>query len=226
MKLTEISDRIDTKLNAFEVPIEVDEYEKSIYLTEAQKLIYKELCDEFEVDGVVSTYLQPFILEFITAPTVATVNKPKMVPGAINIIVPNDIYRIVWEKAVLGSSDIKYHLKEVKVIKTPIATIPYKLDNPFRMPNNKEILRIITGNTNSELFELIIPENTELLQYSCKYLKDIKPIVLEALPEGLTVENESGPLNTEFTDEVLDRIIDMAVLSIRRDKTVVMEKNV
>jgi hypothetical protein len=220
MELTEISDRIDTKLNTFEIPIEVDEYEKSIYLTMAQKMFYKELCDNFEIDGKISTYLQPFIVEFITASTIVQVIKPIILDSVINIVVPSDIYIVVFEKAVLSSANPKYNLKEVKVIKTPIATIPYKLDNPFRMPNDKEIFRIITANDVDTLFELLLPVNTTLLQYSCKYLKNIKPIILETLPDNLSIENETGPMNTEFTDEVLDKIIEIAVLSIKRDKTI------
>jgi hypothetical protein len=227
MELQEISDRIDIKLNSFEVRLSVDEYEKSIYLTRAQKAIYKEMVNIFERTEIIDTYLYPFLKEFITNVDVRKILKPKMVNNSVNIVVPSDIYMIVWEKAILISDDPKYNLREVKVLKTRIAELPYKVDNPFRTPNNKEVLRVITGNvTDLDVWELVLPENTELKQYSCKYLKDIKPIILENLPDGLSIEGESNALNTEFIDEVLENIIDLAVLSIIKDKTVVQQQNV
>jgi hypothetical protein len=227
MELSQISDILDIRLNSFEVPISVDEYEKSLYLTRAQKQIYKEMCDAFEVEEVIATWLHPFIVEWVTAPSVVKVIKETMLTNTTNIVVPDDIYRVVWENAVLDSTDEKYKFKRVKVLKTRIAEIPYKQDNPFRQPNDKEILRIVTGNTDTtNIFELMLPENTTLAQYSCKYLKDIKPIILEALPDGLTIEGEIGPLNTEYSDEILEKIIDLAVVSILQDKTAISKQNV
>jgi hypothetical protein len=225
MELKEISDRIDIKLNSFEKPIYADEYEKSVYLTRAQNALYKEMVNNFETTEIIDTYLHPFVREFITSAVVEKVIKPKLVPGAIDVVVPSDIYLVIWESAILGSTDSKFNNKEVKVLKTRIAEVPYKLDNPFRKPNNKEILRLITANTDDRyLWELILPENTELLQYRCKYLKDIRPIILESLPNGLTIEGESGEINTEFIDEKLEEIIDIAVMSIIKDKTAVQQQ--
>ena len=222
MELTEISDRIDIKLNTFEVPIEVDEYEKSIYLTRAQKLVYKELCDIFEVNGIISNYLQPFILEYTTPYPIQEVIRQGTIVNSRYILVATNIYRTVLEKVILSSSDLKYNNRSVKVIKTRLGEIPYKLDNPFRQPNNKEVLRVTADNNNDPLYtyEIIIPDNTEILQYSCKYLKDIEPIILENLDSTLSIEGVSIATNTLFSDEVLEKIIDIAVMSILQDKTV------
>lgn len=225
MELTEISDRIDIKINTFEIPIEVDEYEKSLYLTRAQKLVYSQMCDEFELTGILSNFVQPFIKEFFTEYPVVTIPKQTLIHNSINIVVPDDYYKIVLEKAYLKSTDSKYNNREVKVIKTRVANVMYVQDNPFRMPNNKEIIRIVAANEyTNDLFELVLPENTELLQYSCKYLKQIKPIILEALPDSLTIEDEAGPMNTEFIDEIMEKIIDLAVMSILQDKTAMSQK--
>jgi hypothetical protein len=227
MELKEISDRIDIRLNSFEKNIYVDEYEKSIYLTRAQNAMYKEMCNVFEETEIIDTYMHPFIKEFVTAPVVEKVNKIGLLNNTINIVVPEDIYMVLWEKAVLGSSDVKYNNKEVKVLKTRIAEVPHKIDNPFRKPDQHEILRVITGNRDTRyLYELILPDNTSLVQYSCKYLKDIRPIILEELPDGLVIEGESGPLNTEFIDEILEKLIDIAVMSILQDKTAIQQQNV
>lgn len=225
MELKEISDKIDIKLNSFEKRIYVDEYEKSLYLTRAQIVIFKEMCNVFEETEIIDTYMHPFVKEFITAPIIEKAIKINLLSNTINIVVPEDIYMVIWEKAILSSSDPKYNNKEVKVLKTRIAEVPHKKDNPFRKPDNHEILRVITGNIdNRYLYELILPENTNLLQYSCKYLKDIKPIILEELPDGLTIEGETGPLNTEYIDEILENIIDIAVMSILQDKTALQQQ--
>lgn len=227
MELKEISDRIDIKLNSFEKPIYVDEYEKSVYLTRAQNAMYKEMVNNFETTEIIDTYLHPFVKEFVTGSVVEQVVKPRIIPNSIDIVVPSDIYLVAWESAVLGSTLPSYNNKEVKIIKTRIAEVPYKMDNPFRKPNNKEVLRVITANQDDRyLWELILPENTTLIQYRCKYLKDIRPIILEDLPDGLTIEGESSAINTEFIDEKLEEIIDIAVMSIIKDKTAVQQQNV
>ena len=227
MDLKEISDKIDIKLNSFEKSIYADEYEKSIYLTRAQNALYKEMVNNFETTEIIDTYLHPFMKEYVTSSTIESLAKPKIVPGAVNIVVPSDIYLVTWESAVLGSNDVKYNNKEVKILKTRIAEALYKTDNPFRKPNNKEILRLITANIDDRyLWELILPVNTHLIQYRCKYLKDIRPIILEDLPDGLTIEGESVAINTEFIDEKLEEIIDIAVMSIIKDKTAVQQQNV
>jgi hypothetical protein len=225
MELKEISDKIDIRLNSFEKKIFVDEYEKSIYLTRAQNAMYKEMCNVFEETEIIDTYMHPFLKEFVTEPVIEKVNKIGLLNNTINIVVPSDIYMVVWEKALLSSSDLKYNNKEVRVVKTRIAEVPYKVENPFRKPDQHEILRVITGNRDTRyLYELLLPENTGLLQYSCKYLKDIRPIILEELPDGLVIEGETGPLNTEFIDEVLEKLIDIAVMSILQDKTAVQQQ--
>jgi hypothetical protein len=227
MELTEISDRIDILLNSFEIPIEVDEYEKSIYLTMAQRQVHKELCDAFEIDGGVGNWLQPYIALFITDYPVQFVVRQNMVEKAVNVVIPGDVYKIVQERAFLNSSSPVYYNKEVKVLKTRMHELLYKIDNPFREPNKDEILRVTTSNTDTQdIIQLVLPENTELLRYQCSYVRIAQPIILEALPDGLTIDEESGPLNTLFDDDILEKIIDLAVMFIKRDKTVVNQQNV
>lgn|SRR4030042_2075832 len=219
MELTEISDRIDIMLNAFELPIEIDEYEKSIYLTKAQQVIYKQLCDSFEIDGNIHHYLQPFLKDFITTYPVDIVEKEHLIKNGVSIVVPSDIFKIVLEKAYLASTDTKYNNREVKILKSRLSEIPYKEVNPFRKPNEKELLRIADANESSDLFELILPDNSELIRYQCRYLPLIDPIILEGLPDGLTIDDQTGPMNTLFDDEVIEQIIELTVLSIKQDRT-------
>lgn len=218
MELTEISDRIDVMLNAFELPIEIDEYEKSIYLTKAQQVIYRQLCDAFEIDGNIHHYLQPFLKDFATTYPVEIVEKEHLIKNAVSIVVPSDIFRIVLEKAYIASTDTQFNNREVKILKSRLSEIPYKEDNPFRKPNEKEILRIADVNESEDLFELILPDNSELIRYQCRYLPLVDPIILEALPDGLTIDNQTGPLNSLFDDEVIEQIIELTVLSIKQDR--------
>lgn len=227
MELTEISDRIDIMLNAFEVPIEVDEYEKSIYLTKAQTVVHKQLCDAFEIDGGISSWLQPYVKEFATGFPVQTVTRNSQILNSTFILVPEDIYKVIQETAYLGSTITKFNNRKVNVLKSRVEDILYKLESPFRKPNEKEIVRIVTNDTNSDtVFELVLPDNTNLLKYQCKYIQIPQPIILEPLPDGLTIFGESGPLNTLFDDDIMERIIEIAVMTIKQDKTVMNQQNV
>lgn len=226
MELLEINDRIDTRLNSFEVPIEVDMYEKSIYLTRSQKAIFLELCNIFEVSGDVSEFLHPFLQEYITDYPVVSVIKQGLLPTSKYVQVPSNIYRVVLESAILQSDLAKFNNKRVKVIKVRLGEIPYKIENPFRLPDNKEIWRVTTD-TNIEdnttptviVHELVLPENTVLSQYSCKYLRMPPPILLETFID-ISVDGETTAANTLFCDIIMEKIIDSAVMSILQDKTV------
>lgn len=227
MELTEISDRIDILLNAFELPIEVDEYEKSIYLTRAQQTVFRTMAQAFEINGEVSKYLQPFLKDFITSYPIDKVIKESISgSNTVSIVVPNDIFKIVLDKAYLGSEDTRYNNREVKVLASKLADVINKIDNPFRKPNEKEIIRISDSNEYiNDQIEFLLPDNSEILRYQCRYLPFPQPIILEELPDTLTIDGETGPLNTKFDDDILEQIIDLAVLLIKQDKTVV-NKNV
>jgi len=219
MVLTEISDIIDQKLNTFDKGVSVDEYEKSLYLTSAQTKVFDELIRLFEIDGDLSKDLEPFIKDYTTS---SAISRTSIIANSISFPMPADLRKPVYEAAVLSSSDELFNNKEVKVIKTKLAELSHKLSNSFRLPNYEEILRVVTyDEASNSVAELIMPsEATTISSYKLKYIEKLTPIVLEALPDNLEIEGVSTATNSKFNTEKLDKIIDLAIGLILRDRVV------
>lgn len=217
MDLTEISDRIDLRLNTFNKGISVDEYEKSLYLTTAQKEMYYDLLKVFEVDGIITNILKPFVVEY-TSTTLVVISGA--VAGAQYMEIPQEVEKIIYDTAKLNVPlDPLLHNKITRVQAVKAAELVYKLDSPFREPNSTETLRVIVRkNDTNNLVELHAAG--VIGQYDLKYFKTITPIILESLPTGLTIDGVSSATNTLFNDEMLDKIIERTVLSILQDNTV------
>lgn len=210
MELTTISNIIDTRLNSFDGGMSVDEYEKSLYLTKAQRIFYKELLKTFEENGIITNLLKPFVKDIIITTTGTYTGA---ITGAQFFELPLTVEKIIYETATITGPYV------TNVIPIKAAEFRYKNDNPFRTPNNEETFRIIVEETDTKnLVEL--HANATVTSYNIKYFKTIIPIVLETLPTGLVIEGVSAATPTEFNEEVLDKIVDTAVLLILQDKTV------
>lgn len=218
MSLEEISDIIDTNLSSYEMGIKLDEYEKSLYLTRAQNMIYNELLQLFEKDGLISKDLEPFIQEsVITTPLARTGS----IANSIFFQLPTDLRKIVYEAATLSSSDPLLSNRVVKSIKTKLAEVSRKMNSPFRESNYEEILRVVTEDESSvSVAELIPPTGCTFTNYRIKYIQKVTPIVLEDLPDGLEIESVSSATNSKFNTEKLTQIIDLCIQLILKDKSI------
>jgi len=208
MELFEISDRIDTRLKTFDTGISVDEYEKSLYLTKAQKEIYYELLQNFEQTQIITHDLEPFVVEYSeTTSTPGTI-----IQNSYIFQLPDDIAKLIYESAILSDANPVLDGRVTKVKPIRISETDYKLDSPFRKPDRDNTLRIISGEDKAELLAV-----TTIGEYRVKYLKEVEPIILEDLPDGLTIDEVSVATNTEFNDEILNKVIDLALRYILVD---------
>lgn len=224
MDLQTISDRIDYKLSAFELGLEIDEYNKSLYLTSAQTKLYDDLVSKFEQDGDLSKDLEPFIKEYNTSSPLA---RTGVIANSVFFSLPTDLRKPVYEAAILTSTDSILNGKEVKIKYTKLAEVSNKIKNPFREPNYEEILRVITYNeTSNSVAELIPPTNADISIFKLKYLEELLPIILEDLPSGLEINGVTSATNSKFHEEMLDKIIDLSVDLILKDKSVFSKSKV
>ncbi len=220
MELAEISNRIDVRLNSFNKGISVDEYEKSLYLTRAQKDIYYELLKEFEQTGIITNMLKPFVVNVNISPGLTGTNPEDIISGAQYFALPDGVEKIIYETATLDvAGNPLLDGRVTRVIATKAAEMVLKKDNPFKTPDKTETLRIIAIKTSTDnVVELHAIAN--IGTYSIKYFKTILPIVLESLPDSLTVDDVSAETNTEFNDDVLKTIIERTVMYILQDNSI------
>ena len=217
MTTEEFSNNIDILLNSYNQrlgnsdirDIKLDEYEKSLYLTEAQNDIVKSLYtgknpffDSFELNEEVSRSLESLVK---TSTLSSTPDSDKITLKSYIFSLPSDVWYIIYEKAVLSTPD-----KEVEVLPVRHNSIEKQLGNPFRGPSENRVLRINKGGNKVELIS-----NYAIKNYIIRYLSQPSPIITENLPNNLTIDGISVKtectLNSSLHEKILESAVSMAI---------------
>lgn len=187
---------------------EIDSYEKSLFLTEAQKQIVVELYSgrnergaSFEATEELRSTLRNLIKEAHLTSMVVSKNKSKL----YNL--PKDCLFITNEEAVIDDEGAGC------LDKTSIGAIPITHDeiskalrNPFRKPSEDRVLRIDIGSNVIEVYSLY-----NIGSYNIKYIKKPVPIIVKDLDEGLTIDGLSEVSDCELDSSLYEIIINRAV---------------
>lgn len=209
----------------------IDDFELSVYLTQAQLEIVKNYYDPssnrkqkgFEATEKRRRDLSQLVKDYKTIDTIS--NSFNIDSQAKFYILPDDLFLIVNEKAKITSSNC-YNNKILSI--TPISYDEYntQVDNPFEKPNEKDAWRLDISNiNNTKVVEIISPYNiTGSLEYQIRYIKYPKPIIITNLntafpSDNLTIDGISAEtpceLNTEICREILDRAVLLALADYR-----------
>ena len=225
MTIEEFSNEFDVLLNSYAANnpfgigqglTQLDEYEKSILLTEAQESIVRDLYNgKLTGDGFESTEEQRRNLDSLVNTLELTskdISKPKMSDNSEFFQLPSDVWFITYESVLL--SDESLGCKN----NTRADVIPVRQDayhsiknNPFRGPSDKRVIRIDTG---SSVIELI--SKYTIQSYFIKYLSKPKPIILQDITdENLSINGETKrmgcELNTVLHRTILERAVALAI---------------
>ena len=209
----------------------IDDFELSVYLTQAQLEIVKNYYDPlsnrkqkgFEATEKRRRDLNQLVKDYKTTSTIS--NDFNIDSLARFYVVPDDLFLIVNEKAKITSEDC-YNGKTLTI--KPISYDEYdvQIDNPFEKPNEKVAWRLDLSNVNNtKVVEIISPYNIlGSLEYQIRYIKYPKPIIITnlntAFPsdnltiDGIFVETPCE-LNTEICREILDRAVMLALADYR-----------
>jgi hypothetical protein len=204
MTTKEFSDGFDTLVmsRVSNVPLEqitFDEYEKSYFLTKAQTAFVISLYNggitstTFEGSEEMREYLKDLI-----------VIEPLEVKGD-TITLPSDVLFITQEIAILENSN--------EALGVPIKHdhLYLTLQNPFRGPTCRRVIREDTGGSTAKLYS-----TSPVKEYKITYLKKPTPIVLEDF-DDLTIEGYSEVteciLNPVLHNKILDYAVGLALQS-------------
>lgn len=225
MTIEEFSNEFDVLLNSYAVNssfelgqgiLQLDEYEKSLLLTEAQESIVKDLYSgRLTGEGFESTEEQRRYLDALVSTlelTSKNLDIPQMEGNSKFFSLPPEVWYITYESALL--SDEALGCKN----NTVVEVVPVRQDeynrikkNPFRGPSDRRVIRIDTG---ASTVELISKYNIE--RYFIKYLSKPKPIILENITsDNLSIDNEKKrmgcSLNTALHRPILERAVALAI---------------
>ena len=193
--------------------IEFDEYEKSLYLTKAQEELVIALYngknpygDSFELTEEMRRYLDSLVWTAEQTPLVTSTIK-RIRSDAYFFELPSDCWFVIYE-AVELSGDIDGCKAGAVLDVYPVRHDEYHRikKNPFRGANGRRALRLDSGD---DIVEIIC--NYPVSKYYLRYLKNLTPIVLEDLPNGLTVGGEGIETPCLLHEALHQKILELAV---------------
>ena len=220
MNIKEFSDRFDTLLNSFgNTPnIVLDEYEKSVFLTNAQEEIIIDIYsgknifgDSFEKTEEIRRYLNELIETYITDSKVS--GHIGISKNSVFYEIPKDVWFITYESATLQDDKLGCFNGEEALIVPVTQDNFYKVQkNPFRGSSKTRILRL---DNKGSIVELVSEFNIN--RYLMKYITKPSPIILTNLNDGLSINGISieteCKLNPVIHRTILERAVKMAIQS-------------
>lgn len=195
----------------------LDDYEVSVFLTQGQERFiqstYNSLLNKYQV-GFDRSEKNKRSLSNLLATGIN--NNPKSYPNeAINqnslfFELEDDVMYLINERVKLSSSDICYKNKVVSVLPLTYDEYNMQLHNPFKKPNDKVAWRLDNKKINNKnTVEILTANNTKPSEYTYKYIKYPKPIIVGNITEsinGLTTVTEC-----ELDNSTHREIVDIAV---------------
>lgn len=220
MNIKEFSDRFDTLLNSFgNTPnIVLDEYEKSVFLTNAQEEIIIDIYsgknifgDSFEKTEEIRRYLNELVETYITDSKVS--GHIGISKNSVFYEIPKDVWFITYESATLQDEKLGCFNGEEALIVPVTQDNFYKVQkNPFRGSSKTRILRL---DNKGSIVELVSEFNIN--RYLMKYITKPSPIILTNLNDGLSINGVNieteCKLNPVIHRAILDRAVQMAIQS-------------
>lgn len=230
MTIDEFSNSFDTLLNSYALisnfgeetskqTITLDEYEKSVLLTKAQEEIVLSLYngknpygEAFEGTEELRRYLSNLITEKYLKPITNTSGTPLGLESKSKFFtLPEDLWFITLESVVVDNGKCK---AETVMKVYPVKQDEYQVirDNPFRGANGRRALRLDLSEGNVEIICKYM-----IAIYYIRYIKKVPPIILEDLPNDLTIEGKSEAsdciLHEALHQKILDRAVQLALQS-------------
>ena len=227
MTTEEFSNEFDTLLNSYSTieafgktpsTIELDEYEKSVFLTNAQEEIVigmynskNPFGDSFERTEEIRRYLSDLIKTYIA--TDKKVGYTGLSKSSVFFELPDDLWFITYESVNLKDDGLGCMSGE------DISVIPITQDkyhrirkNPFRGANERRALRL---DLNGKVVEIVSKYNVE--SYLVRYLSRPTPIILTDLTDNLSINGISVKteceLNPVIHRAILERAVKLAIMS-------------
>lgn len=200
--------------------IRLNEHEKSVFLTQAQEQEVLSLYTGKNVDGEsfeateeVRRYLSPLVKEAELSPIETTNGKPLGIESNSKFFtLPENLWFITFERAIItdgkceGSTNLDVY---------PVRQDEYhKLEkNPFRGANDRRALRLDLSEGNVEIIS-----KYSVTSYYVRYLRRLKPIVLEDFDGEVSINGISQATDCELPDSLHLRILERAVMLALRSK--------
>lgn len=202
MKIAELSNEFDILYNQVNSnqAANIDEYEKSVFLTRAQDDIVKAYFDprgnKF-LEGFDDGQKRQYDLSSLVKNQPLQGGSPQLQkydPRSFVYVFPEDLFLTLNESILEEKDGIKYIYQII-----PIAYSQYHvlMQKPYQYPTKRSVWRLITGQVNNRTYCEIIGrfKNSDQPVYMMRYVKKLTPIILVDLDteyDGLTIDGYHG----------------------------------
>ena len=203
----------------------LDEYEKSVFLTNAQLELVK---NYFNPKG--NKYQEGFDqspkrqLDFSTITDLMVYNITDALPNNVmrfnedSIVFPyNDNFLFIIQELATVTDSVTRTDKNVNIRSITNVEYMMAMNKPYKYPFKHEGWRII-HNTDDRTLELLLSYGDRLKSYKIRYIKRPTPIILTDLSTlGLTIDGISTPtdciLDEAMHAEIVQRAVELAKMS-------------
>lgn len=231
MTRQEFSDSFTTLLNSYSKQAEfgeqfskkeivLDEYEKSVLLTHAQEELVMSYYDGKNIYGDSFEATEELRRQLDSLVKTKVYTTQDMVEGtgvsnnSVFFQLPSDLAFITMEQLTYDDESLGcYNGSRVNVQPTKQDEYNKIKNNPFRGVTKYKALRLDAGNG---VVEIISKYNID--KYLIRYISRPEPIVLEDLPNGLTIEGISVATECKLNPVLHKTVLERAVLMALRAK--------
>jgi hypothetical protein len=229
MTTEEFSNEFDILLNSYlhkynfgEVDkLAFDEYEKSVYLTKAQRIYIEGI--NFEKDEQARRTLEKLVVQdSLSVVAGGNVNSANADISTETVFYqsPTNLMKIVYEVLNITISDIT---KDINVV--PIRTDEYHIqkNNPFKKPKSYGLgagaWRLDYGGEVVSTLEIVPPPNVTINSYKVRYIKQPSPILLEDFSNNdVSIEGQNSSATCLLNDSCHYKILEIAVELALQDR--------
>ena len=242
MNITEFSDAFTTLLDSYKhksssgevssSDIVLDEYEKSVFLTDAQEDLVREyysgkgIKDSFEETEETRRALAELVIQ--EELTVSEATSSTLTDYSYIFSLPEDLWYIIYEGAVLDLSGSDACEAALNGIGEGAIVVPARYDelhnllgNPFRGPKGNRVLRLDKSSNQVEL----IATNHSIAKYVIRYITQPSPIILIDLPDELNIRGINTATECELPTQLHQVILERAVANAVRSKLTARTQN-
>lgn len=226
MTTEEFSNEFDILLNSYSHSqqygnidsIAVNEYEKSVFLTKAQEALVISLYNglnaqgqSFEKTEQAKRTLSKLVKTYYTSTKISDIKR--LTNNSVVYKLPEDLWFITYESVKFDSPQNSCD-DFINVMVKPITQdqLHIILKNPFTGANNHRVLRL---DIEDNMVELISKYNIN--EYCIRYVSKPHPIILENLPQELSINGINVKSECSLTPlvhkEILDRAVQLALMS-------------
>lgn len=228
MNRQEFSDSFTTILNSYRTiapygteanpaDIVLDEFEKSVYLTQAQTQLVVSLYngknpygDSFESTEEMRRYLDSLVKTGVGT----SIEDTESIVGGENshvYTIPEDVLFITMEQVTYGDEVECGSIKTANVYPITQDSFGMVRNNPFRGPTRYKAIRLDIGKDITGKSKVEIISKFPISEYKLRYIKKPNPIILVDLDEPLNISGVSTATECELPEVLHERILEQAV---------------